>query len=92
MPGTEHLGLDAYEQEILDAYERGTLKPAAIQADHQGIARETLSKTHKIDVYLMDNDLEALQRKALREGIPCDVLIGSILHKYASGFLCEPAS
>ncbi|MBW1649623.1 MAG: hypothetical protein JRJ44_02890 [Deltaproteobacteria bacterium] len=31
----------------------------------------------------------ALQRKAAFEGIPYQTLIGSILHKYAGGFLEE---
>jgi hypothetical protein len=30
-----------------------------------------------------------LQRRAAREGIPYQTLIGSVLHKYASGFLKE---
>ncbi len=37
-------------------------------------------------------DLEALQKKALREGIPYQTLIASILHKYVSGSLAEKQS
>jgi len=35
------------------------------------------------------NDLSALQRKAAKEGMPYQTLIGSVLHKFASGFLKE---
>ena len=43
----------------------------------------------KINIRISDNDLSALQRKAAREGMPCQTLIGSVLHKFASGFLKE---
>ena len=89
MSGNEHPGLDAYEQEILVAYESGNLKKVSTQADYQSMARETLANTCNINIHLQENDLAALQRKALREGIPCQTLIASILHKYASGFLRE---
>jgi predicted DNA binding CopG/RHH family protein len=38
---------------------------------------------------ISENDLSALQRKAARDGIPYQTLIGSVLHKYVSGFLKE---
>jgi predicted DNA binding CopG/RHH family protein len=81
--------LDEYEKEILEAYENGRLKPTKFQADFQTIARNTLKKNRKINIRISENDLSALQRKAAREGIPYQTLIGSVLHKYASGFLKE---
>jgi predicted DNA binding CopG/RHH family protein len=47
----------------------------------------TMRKNRKINIRISENDLSALQRKAAREGIPYQTLIGSVLHKYASGFL-----
>jgi predicted DNA binding CopG/RHH family protein len=79
--------LDGYEKEILEAYENGRLKPSKSQADYQTIAMNTLKKNRKINIRISENDLTALQRKAAREGIPYQTLIGSVLHKYASGFL-----
>ena len=79
--------LDDYEKEILAAYENGSLKPSKSQADYQAIAKNTLKKNRKINLRISENDLNALQRKAAREGIPYQTLIGSVLHKYASGFL-----
>ncbi len=81
--------LDEYEKEILEAYERGKLKPSKPRADYQTIARNTMKKNRKINIRISENDLSAIQRKAAREGIPYQTLIGSVLHKYASGFLKE---
>ena len=79
--------LDEYEKEILEAYENGMLKPSKSQPDYQTIARNTMKKNRKINIRISENDLSALQRRAAREGIPYQTLIGSVLHKYASGFL-----
>lgn len=81
--------LDDYENEILEAYEDGRLKPSKSQIDYQAIARTTLKKNRKINIRLSENDLNAIQRRAAREGIPYQTLIGSVLHKYVSGFLKE---
>jgi len=81
--------LDGYEKEILEAYENGKLKPAESKTDYQTIARNTMKKNRKINIRISDNDLSALQRRAAREGIPYQTLIGSVLHKFASGFLKE---
>ena len=79
--------LDEYEKEILEAYENGRLKPSKSQDDYQTIAKNTLKKNRKINIRISENDLTALQRRAAREGIPYQTLIGSVLHKYASGLL-----
>jgi predicted DNA binding CopG/RHH family protein len=81
--------LDGYEKEILEAYENGKLKPAESKTDYLTIARNTMKKNRKINIRISDNDLSALQRRAAREGIPYQTLIGSVLHKFASGFLKE---
>ena len=79
--------LDGYEKEILEAYEDGKLKPSESQTDYQTIARNTMKKSRKINIRISDNDLSALQRRAAREGIPYQTLVGSVLHKFASGLL-----
>ena len=38
---------------------------------------------------LSSKDLEAIQKRALAEGLPYQTLIASLLHKYASGRLKE---
>jgi len=81
--------LDDYEEEILAAYEDGALESVESSIDYQAIARETMKKNRKINIRISENDLSALQRRAAREGIPYQTLIGSVLHKFASGFLKE---
>ncbi len=81
--------LNGYEYEILEAYENGQLKVSETSADYQAIASETLKKNKKINIRISENDLSALQRRAAKEGIPYQTLIGSVLHKYISGFLRE---
>jgi predicted DNA binding CopG/RHH family protein len=48
-----------------------------------------MKKNRKINIRITENDLAAIQRRAAREGIPYQTLMGSVLHKYASGFLKE---
>lgn len=81
--------LDDYENEILEAYESGKLIPSHSKTDFQTIAKNTMKKNRKINIRISENDLSALQRRAAREGIPYQTLIGSILHKYASGYIKE---
>ena len=81
--------LDEYESEILEAYESGKLKPLKPQDDYQAVARNTLKKNRKINIRISENDLAALRRRAAREGIPYQTLVGSVLHKFASGLLTD---
>ena len=85
----EKITLDKYENEILEAFENGKLKYLKSRTDYQAIARNTMKKNRKINIRISDNDLSALRRRAAREGIPYQTLIGSVLHKFASGFLRE---
>jgi predicted DNA binding CopG/RHH family protein len=42
-----------------------------------------------VNVRISSKDLEALQKRAIQEGIPYQTLLASILHKYAAGRLVE---
>ena len=85
--------LDAEEQEILDAFEAGTLKRSAnAKAEikrHQVYAAATLQKDSRINIRLSSKDLRSLQKRALQEGLPYQTLIASLLHKYVEGRLVE---
>ncbi len=81
--------LDDNEKEILKAYENGRLTSEKPSFDYVAAARNTMKKNRKINIRISENDLSALQRRAAREGIPYQTLIGSVLHKFASGFLKE---
>jgi predicted DNA binding CopG/RHH family protein len=89
MKHKKEMVFDEYENEIIEAFESGKLKSVKSQHDFQDIARNTLRKNRKINIRISENDLAALQRRAAREGLPYQTLIGSVLHKFASGFLKE---
>lgn len=84
--------LDPYETEILEAYETGSLKPAAGKAELQRMraaARATATKDRRVNIRLSSVDLLGIQAKALEEGMPYQTLIASVLHKYVTGRLAE---
>jgi predicted DNA binding CopG/RHH family protein/uncharacterized DUF497 family protein len=84
---------DTEEKEILDSYDRDEWAPSPRRDEelekYQGYARATFRKDRRVNIRISGKDLEALQKKALREGIPYQTLIASILHKYVSGSLAE---
>jgi predicted DNA binding CopG/RHH family protein len=53
------------------------------------LAKATFRKDRRLNVRLSSKDLEAIQKRALAEGLPYQTLIASLLHKYASGRLKE---
>ena len=84
---------DAYEQEILSAFEKGSLKSVATKAEletFRAAARATAVKDRRVNIRLSSIDLNDIQVKALEEGMPYQTLIASVLHKYVSGRLVEP--
>ena len=58
-------------------------------AQLRSYAKATLAKDKRITLRLSSFDLDAIQAKAIEEGIPYQTLISSILHKYATGLLVE---
>ena len=81
--------LDNKEQEILEAFDSGELQPILNAKQemkkHQEYAKETLKKDKRINIRLTSRDLTSIQKLALKEGIPYQTFIASILHKYADG-------
>ena len=84
---------DEEEQEIIAAFEAGTLKsqnpsPETL-AHHRAYARSTMIKDQRINIRLSAKDLEDIKIRAMEDGIPYQTLMGSILHKYVTGRLIE---
>ncbi|MFZ2852804.1 MAG: hypothetical protein WAZ34_01670 [Rhodocyclaceae bacterium] len=85
--------IDAYEQEVLTAFEKGQLKSVATKDEltkFKAAARATAVKDRRINIRLSSGDLSDIQVKALEEGVPYQTLIASVLHKYVTGRLAEP--
>jgi len=82
--------LDLEEQELLEAYESGDFE-SDLDVDRREYlakaAEQTFKKDKRINIRISSRDLEALQRRALEEGLPYQSLVSSVLHKYVSGGL-----
>lgn len=89
----EKLKLDSEERDIIESIERGewtsidNLKQEIIK--HQQYARNTLRKDKRVNIRMSSHDLEALQSKAVEDGIPYQTLMGSVLHRFVAGRLKE---
>ncbi|SEK53448.1 CopG family antitoxin [Ectothiorhodospira marina] len=82
--------LDPEEQELLEAYESGKFESDLDAGRREYLAKmaeETFKKDKRINIRISSRDLEALQRRALEEGLPYQSLVSSVLHKYVSGGL-----
>nr|QLG20448.1 hypothetical protein [uncultured bacterium]QLG20490.1 hypothetical protein [uncultured bacterium] len=88
--------IDAFEKEILDAYEKGNLKSTspskAKLAKFKAAATATFLKEKRGNIRLSSPDLMDIQSRALEEGMPCQTLIASVLHKFFSGRLLVESS
>lgn len=85
--------LDSEEQEILDAFDAGSLKPVAnvktVLKRHKEYAAATFQKDSRINIRISSKDLRSIQKRALSEGLPYQTLIASLLHKYVEGRLVD---
>ncbi len=85
------LKLNGDELKILQDFERGELtsinnfKEAKRQLEEA--AHEFLQKDKRINIRISSRDLNSLQKKAAKEGMPYQTLISSTLHKFVTGKL-----
>ena len=85
--------LDADEKGLLESFERSEWRSTGggkrERVRYARAAKATFRKDRRLNIRLSSNDLEAIQKRALAEGLPYQTLIASLLHKYASGRLKE---
>lgn len=85
--------LDKEEQALVESFEREewrSVKAGEAEIERYGeYARATFKKDMRVNIRMSRKDLEALQKRALEEGIPYQTLMASVLHKYAGGRLVE---
>ena len=83
--------LDADEQAILESVERGEWRSARnLDQERLAYSRDasaTFRRDRRINIRISTRDLDAIQKRALEEGLPYQTLIASVLHKYATGRL-----
>jgi|SRR5699024_5045138 len=85
---THHL--DDEERELLEAYEKEDFSSDLTHHRRTALAQAARASTRKdrrMNIRISSRDMEALQRRALEEGLPYQSLVSSILHKYVSGSL-----
>ncbi len=84
--------LNLEEKEILRDFDAGEFK-SVLTPERKTLlakaAKENFKKDKRINIRISSRDLEALQRRALEEGIPYQTFVASILHKYVSGSLYD---
>ncbi|OGS37377.1 MAG: antitoxin [Elusimicrobia bacterium RIFOXYB2_FULL_49_7] len=87
--------LDKDEQDILDSYEKDEWRPIpAFEKTlkrHMEYAKASLHKNKRVNIRISSMDMELLKRRSAEEGIPCQTLMASVLHKFVSGRLRELA-
>jgi predicted DNA binding CopG/RHH family protein len=84
--------LDQEEQDLLEAFEAGEFQSMMSPERKQFIetsAKQSCQQNKRVNIKVSESDLTAIQKAALQQGIPYQIFITSILHKYASGTLYE---
>ncbi len=84
--------LDPEEHELLQDFDSREIRSVLTAERKQQLARaaeQTFKKDKRINIRISSRDLEAIQKRALEEGIPYQNLVSSILHKYVSGSLSD---
>jgi len=85
--------LSKEEKEILESFEKGEWTSAENLSERKKAlaeyARNTLKKDKRLNIRISERDLVELQRKAVREGLPYQTYVSSIIHKFINGTLIE---
>ena len=83
--------LDSSEKGILDSVEKGEWRSIRGLKEerkrYSGYAAATFRKDRRVNIRISGKDLDALQKRALEEGLPYQTLIASLIHKFVSGRL-----
>jgi len=87
--------LDKEEKDLMESIEKdewtsleGPEKEEEIKKLRQA-ARNTFTKSERMNIRISPKDLQDLKIKALQEGIPYQTLVSSIIHKYLNERLVE---
>ena len=85
------LYLDDEERDLVESIERGEWESVrGLKAEikkHQEYARNTLKKDKRVNIRISARDLDAIQTRAVEDGIPYQTLMASVLHRFVAGRL-----
>jgi len=81
------------ENKILKSFENNEWVPESDflkrKKELMQYARTTLKKDKRLNIRISERDLVEIQRKAVKEGLPYQTYVSSILHKFINGALIE---
>jgi predicted DNA binding CopG/RHH family protein len=81
------------EKDILGSFEKDEWVPVTNLSRRKKelieYARNSLRKDKRLNIRISERDLLELQRKAVKEGLPYQSYVSSILHKFINGTLVE---
>lgn len=81
--------LNKEEKAILTAFESGKLRSISkVEEEKQrlkNIAKAYGTKNRRVSLRMTEWDFKRIQEEALREGLPYQSLLSSIIHKYLTG-------
>jgi len=85
--------LSKEEKEILNSFEKGEWVPVTNFSERKKelmeYAQNTMKKDKRLNIRISERDLLELQRKAVKEGLPYQTYVSSIIHKFVNGSLVE---
>jgi len=84
--------LNPEEQDILQSYENDewiSIADDKLLKKYQPVARNTFKNDRSVNIRISSKDFYAFQERALIEGIPYNILMSSILHKFINGNLMK---
>ena len=53
------------------------------------IAQATTVKSERMNIRMSERDMKAIKARAMKEGLPYQSLVSSVLHKYVNGQLVD---
>jgi predicted DNA binding CopG/RHH family protein len=80
--------LDQEEQELIESIHRDNYRQpsdmAVAMQEFSSLVEKTITKKKAVSIRLLESDIQKIKAKAIREGIPYQTLISSLIHKYAN--------
>lgn len=84
------------ERTALRSYEDGEWESSKdVDSDRRKLrlyAKNALRKDKRVNIRISENDLVELQKRAVRDGLPYQTLISSVLHRFVNGRLVDKAA
>ena len=85
--------LNLEEKDILNSLEKGEWKSVSDFTEKKALfkkmAKQSIAKTKRITLRVTEQDYNLAHIKAIKDGIPYQTMISSIIHRYLTGQLKE---